>query len=146
MICSIIITVCEFVFLFICLTSRHHRIREGFPYPLTAHDIALFPVDVAKYEGDIVPGGGAPVRCFLTTNISYIIGKEPGRTLIYPCPSAYCKKTDTSTWAASNNDVPCTTHREGFLCGQCTKGYAVTPVSNVSPSLLMEFVLQLAIQ
>ena len=89
-------------------------------------------MDVAKYESDIVPGGGAPVHCYATVNISQIIGKEPERTLIYPCPSGYCKKTDTSTWAASDSDVPCVAYREGFLCGQCTEGYAVTPLSNVS--------------
>ena len=124
-------------FLFAFLICRHQRIREGFPYPLTAHNIALFPVDVAKYEGDILPGGGALVRCYSTLNVSLIIGTEPDRTLIYPCPSGYCKKTDTSTWVSSNSNGPCSDNREGFLCGQCKEGFAVTPLSNVSCSLSM---------
>ena len=100
----------------------------------------MSPVDVASYEGSIVPGGGAPVKCYSTANASQVIrykNEQRQQTVIYPCPAGYCKIDPSGVWTASNTNFPCVDKREGVLCGQCKEGFAVTPLSTVNDTYVL---------
>ena len=106
--------------------------REGIHYPLLATETLLAPVDVAPYEGHIVPGGGAQVNCFKTVNLSSIVNSQMNyQSVIYPCPAGYCQVNPTGIWIASDHNFPCVENRQGVLCGQCKEGFAVSPLTTV---------------
>ena len=97
--------------------------------------IAFDPVDVVPYEGDIIPGGGAPVKCFEGSGVSELVDFNPTADTefsIETCTRGYCRGDVRTTWYLADNDYPCVDRREGPLCGQCKPGYALTLYSTVS--------------
>ena len=91
------------------------------------------PVDVVPYEGGIMPGRGAPVKCYQGNNVSELVDyMPPGEFSIEFCTRGYCRGNPLSSWNLADVDYPCRENREGPLCGQCKPGYAVTLYSTVS--------------
>ena len=101
-------------------------------------ELSFNPVDVVPYEGDILPGGGAPIKCFEGQNVSQLVEFEPTEDAefsIEVCTRGYCKGDVRSNWYLVDVNYPCVVHREGPLCGECKPGYAVTLYSTVSTSM-----------
>lgn len=90
------------------------------------------PVDVVRYEGGVHPGGRGPVRCFRGNNISELVAyRADGEFSVEFCTRGYCRGDLLSSWFLSDEDYPCISEREGLLCGQCRRGYALTTYSTV---------------
>ena len=91
------------------------------------------PVDVVPGENGVIPGGGAPVVCYVTRNVSELIEYRPqGEFTVDVCTRGYCRGDARSAWFLSDVDYPCIENREGVLCGQCKEGFAVTVYTTVS--------------
>ena len=96
------------------------------------------PLDVVPYQNGATPGGGAPVVCYDTRNVSELIEyKPPGEFTVGICTRGYCRGDAESMWFLSDVDFPCIDNREGVLCGQCSHGYAVTLYTTVRICLLL---------
>ena len=99
----------------------------------TSSSINSNPVDVVPFEG-VVPGGGAPVKCYQGYNVSQLVDYvPPGEFSVEFCTRGYCRGNPLTTWYLADVNYPCAENREGPLCGQCKPGYAVTLYSTVSP-------------
>ncbi len=112
------------------MVARKDQIARG-----QATDLTFNPVDVVPYEGEITPGGGAPVKCFEGQNVSQLIDYNAmldSEFSIEFCTRGYCRGDLGSTWFLVDVDYPCSANREGPLCGSCEPGYAVTLYSTVS--------------
>ena len=91
------------------------------------------PVDVIPYEDGIIPGGGAPVICYSSMNVSELVNYEPpGDLAVNLCTRGYCRGDARSLWYLADVNYPCVENREGVLCGQCKPGFAVTLYTTVS--------------
>lgn len=92
------------------------------------------PVDVIPYVNGLNPGGGAPVYCFNSTNVSELVDFErQGEFSIEVCSRGYCRGDLRDSWFVANVEFPCVENRQGPLCGQCKPGFAVTLYSTVRP-------------
>ena len=90
------------------------------------------PLDVIPYADGLIPGGGAPVYCFNSTNVSELVDfRQAGEFSIEVCSRGYCRGDLRDSWFVANVDFPCVDNRQGPLCGQCKPGYAVTLYSTV---------------
>ena len=99
---------------------------------------AANPVDVQPYFGVVIPGGGAPVRCYLGYNMSYLVEYKPNAVFsVDVCTRGYCQ-TDSTSWFLSDVDYPCVENRQGPLCGQCKPGLALTLTTTVRHSFPIE--------
>ena len=93
---------------------------------------------MVSYEGGIVPGRGAPVKCYQGSNVSELVDYiPPGKFSIKFCTRGYCRGNPLSSWNLADVDYPCRENREGPLCGQCKSGYAVTLYSTVSSKVFV---------
>ena len=93
------------------------------------------PVDVVAYPGGVIPGGGAAVTCFNTSNVSSLVefdATDDGEFAIEFCTRGYCRGGPEDSWFLVDSDYPCIEHRQGVLCGQCEPGYSITMTSTVS--------------
>lgn len=91
------------------------------------------PVDVIPYEDGIIPGGGAPVICYNSKNVSELVNYEPpGELTVNLCTRGYCLGDARLLWYVADVNYPCVENREGVLCGQCKPGFAVTLYTTVS--------------
>lgn len=91
------------------------------------------PLDVVLYENGAIPGGGAPIICFDTRNVSELVDyRPPGEFTVDICTRGYCRGDSQSSWFLSDVGFPCIEDREGVLCGQCKAGFAVTIYTTVS--------------
>ena len=96
-------------------------------------------VDVVPFEG-VVPGGGAPVKCYQGYNVSQLVDYvPPGEFSVEFCTRGYCRGNPLTTWYLADVNYPCAENREGLLCGQCKPGYAVTFYSTVSLNSALNF-------
>ena len=121
--------ICMYIY---CIYRSRER-AAGAVFPVVTLDIFLSPDDVVTYEGNAVPGGGAPVMCYSTTDLDAVLAVNVSReSVIENCPNGYCERTPSGFWITSDVSSPCVDTREGVLCGKCKPGYAVTPQSNVS--------------
>ena len=91
------------------------------------------PVDVARYyQGKVVPGGGAPVKCYANYSIRELVDFRPnGEFSVDVCLRDFCRGNSQTYWYLSDVDYPCVTNREGTLCGQCKPGFSQTLTSTV---------------
>ena len=105
----------------------------------TSSSINSNPVDVVPFEG-VVPGGGAPVKCYQGYNVSQLVDYvPPGEFSVEFCTRGYCRGNPLTTWYLADVNYPCAENREGPLCGQCKPGYAVTLYSTVSLNSALNF-------
>lgn len=101
-------------------------------------DLMSNPVDVVPIEDGLIPGGGAPVKCYQTSNVSELVEFQPtadAEFSIQICTRGFCRGDSRTRWFLSDIDYPCMEHRQGPLCGQCEPGYALTLYSTVSNNL-----------
>lgn len=93
------------------------------------------PVDVAPYTGNVIPGGGAPVRCFGTNDaaslVEFDVTDDAAFTIEF-CTHGYCRGGLQDSWLIADVEYPCVEHREGVLCSQCEAGFSITMYSTVS--------------
>ena len=95
--------------------------------------VGFDPVDVVPGDNGVIPGGGAPVICYNTSNVSELVVYVPtGEFTVDVCTRGYCRGDAQSSWFLSDVSFPCIENREGVLCGQCKEGFAVTVYATVS--------------
>lgn len=90
------------------------------------------PVDVVPYNGKIIPGGGAPVKCYNYSIQELVEFKPNGEFSVEFCLRDFCQGNSQSIWYLSDVNYPCVANRQGTLCGQCKHGYSQTLTSTVS--------------
>ena len=90
------------------------------------------PVDVVLYNGELMPGGGAPVKCYSNYTISELVEyKVNGEFSVDSCTRGFCRGNAETSWYLSDIDYPCVENRQGTLCGQCKPGFSLTITNTV---------------
>lgn len=94
-------------------------------------DIVL--VDVVPYGGGVIPGGGAPVKCYANYTLKELVGfRSNGEFSIDLCTRGYCRGNVDTSWYLSDVTYPCSENRQGVLCGECKSQLSLTLTKTVS--------------
>lgn len=99
----------------------------------TQNSINNDPIDVIPYEDGLIPGGGAPVKCYHNYTIDDLVDyKINGEFSIDLCARGFCQGNSETQWYLSDVNYPCSENRKGVVCGQCKDGLSLTLTSSVS--------------
>ena len=91
------------------------------------------PIDVVPYQGGVVPGGGANVKCYANYTMDELVDfKITGEFSVDLCTRGYCRGDEETSWYLSDVNYPCSENREGVVCGQCRAGLSLTLTTTVS--------------
>ena len=101
-----------------------------------AQDPDANPIDVIPYQGVVLAGGGAPVKCYSNYTIAELVDfRVSGEFSIDLCTRGFCRGNTETDWYLGDVGYPCVENREGILCGQCKSGLSLTLTTTVSKQL-----------
>lgn len=126
-----------------CYTNRTNQSDDGFTslikeirerqQRLLGSTQSSNPVDVVPYDKGLIPGGGAPVKCYLNYTIEELVNYQVnGEFSVDLCARGFCQGSSETSWYLSDVNYPCSENREGVVCGRCKDGLSLTLTSTVS--------------